>query len=460
MNYHSLFLERAYDCRLSSPHGYEAIASIADSAIGGLISLGAQNMTNIQNAQNVRDSNTTSRLIADQNNAIQIAMAREAREWQEQMYERQLQGERDNMYYQHLLNSPMMAVDELRKAGINPALAFGKTGTTSLAAGGAPQASGSGVNLSVPNVQAARFDTPQFPRAATSFSELAQGIAALKASDKSAAEARQISLLTEDVVREVRANAKRAEIAAAIDEDLAWDERNQNLQRVKQDIVVATKQAANLAEENDLIKARAALTRAQEKAEDSLASLRGRQRELAELDIKTYFQRVDSQLKELASRTANNYSQARFTDSQNTELQRMMDYNVQIRQNQAQMSQADVMKQGAVLYDEIDYLLGHYENLTSRERAELEQVKAAADAAKWKYDMRWVDWSLNTIERVNNGVTNWIPFAPDKTTVTDSNSTFDTNMRTDRNGDIMYHDDRTHRTQNERTYVRQRSWQR
>lgn len=379
---------------------------------------------------------------------------RQAYEWTKEFMNMDYEHQKEFIEMAQRYNSPVEQVRMMREAGLNPALAFGNSSSIGVASAGqhsAPSPSTPSA-LGVPS-QSGYFRAPNLGDPAQSFAAIASAYQAIAQSKKSDVETSVLENSADALVRKITAEAEFAEIGSTMEREFARGDRSRSQQLADQKIAETVISIKNLAKQGDLLDAETAIKRVEKLIKDN---------ELDRGNVELHYlpEQLRATIRGIRAAASRDSAQARLTSSQNEELQKMMEYNVGIRRNQYQMSQADVMKQGAVLYDEIDYLLGHYENLSERERAELEEVRAAADAAKWKYDMRWVDWSLNTIERINNGVTNWIPFAPDKTIVTDSDSSFDSNTRTNRRGDVLFHDDKTHRTENTRVYERRKSWHR
>lgn len=394
------------------------IGQMGAAGISAAANLAATSATNSANVSMNNATNETSRQIANENNQTQIAMQRENNQFNhneaELANQRMIeQWERESRY-----NSPIEQIKRLEAAGLNPQLAYGGSSVNNVGAtshGGSQASAGSsGISPSMPVLRPGHID-PYLP--GSDFANLAKAFADAK---KTGAEGDLAIRGMNYALRNMKANAELADMASTFERIYGGAMRDKKLALLGEDVLLKTEELYNLKKEGKLTEAKTLLTEIQQTTEKMEGRLKKFLGDTEEQRSKTFMSklRADINLENAQANSAN--SSAHYTNEQLGQLKDMREFNIDLRRNAAQMSRADLMKQGATLYQEIDYLLGHFEALSEADKAELRKVKAEADQMEWNYNMRWVNFALDTAERINNGITNWIPFAPDKTTTTHS----------------------------------------
>lgn len=236
--------------------------ALKQDLFGAAIGATAQNISDginwIMNSQN----NKSNREIADSNNAAAIALARENNAWQgdmlrqnqewssaeaEKAYNRELEKMRLEMEY----NSPTQQVARLRAAGLNPALAFGGSNTSSVVGSTAPQAQpvSSGVTPSMPVLSSPRMEAFRMASPAAAMRDIGEALAAMSAAKKAGAETNVLEAAFSDIVRKYKADADFAEVGATLEREFGRGDRTRSQKMADQKIAESVETVRNLAKQ-------------------------------------------------------------------------------------------------------------------------------------------------------------------------------------------------------------------
>lgn len=371
------------------------IGQIGAAGINAASDLATVTATNIANKKMNDATNAANLRLHAMDNAFNhqeanLAYARQIDQWQ-----------RENEY-----NTPEQQVARYEQAGLNPAIMLQGTSTTAASSSSQPMAS------SAPPIQQMPFRLESF-QPAQSMANLLVGFSQAKKnlseSGKTDVESRQIESKLNEEIRSLQLDNIGKEIA----NDFAPYVNSSQLERNASESFALYNSALKSIADGRLSDAETSLSKARAITERWRSE---EQKVLAESASK----RIQSQIDESRSRARLNNATANMTDEERAQLTMMRDYNVNIARSKSQLSQAELQKVGATLRYEIEYILGHLENLSQSDAASLRELLARAKQSEWHYDMRWVDFTLNTLERINNGITNYIPFAPDKETMHDA----------------------------------------
>lgn len=160
-----------------------------------------------KNLQMTRETNRQNAEIADNNNQLAIALAREANEQNQDQFlsaqrynasqaelAHQRQIELQNMMNQY--NSPVEQLKRYREAGLNPSLAFGGSAGMSQAVGSSPAASSSsGLPSVIPSLQTPHLDAPELNFStglADGLAKIAQSMESFRRAGKTDVEIKQM----------------------------------------------------------------------------------------------------------------------------------------------------------------------------------------------------------------------------------------------------------------------------
>lgn len=371
------------------------IGQIGAAGINAASDLAVATATNLANKSMNSATNRTNMQIHQADNLFnhdeaELAYSRQVEQWQ-----------RENDY-----NSPINQVQRYQDAGLNPGVMMQGTSPSTATASSTPSAS-SAPPLSM---QPFRLETMQPSQSMANllvgFTQAKKNLSDAGLSD---AESERINASLDEEIKSLQLDNIGKEIA----NDFAPYINNSTIEKNANESFALYNSALKSISDGRLSDAEAELSRAKAITENWRSK---EQKILAD----TAYNRISSQIAEAKSRARLNNSSASITDEQRHQLELMRDYNVNIARSRSQLDQAELQKVGATLRYEIEYMLGHFDNLDASDKAALREALAKAKSSEWHYDMRWVDFTLNTLERINNGITNWIPFAPDKETMHDA----------------------------------------
>ena len=306
---------------------------------------------NRANAKLAHENNAWAYQLAKENNAFQSAMLRANQEWSSSEAEKAFQRELKKMQMEMSYNDPSQQLLRLRAAGLNPSLAFGGANTVSVAGSHAPQANpaSAGVTPSMPVLTTPRMEAFRFANPASAMRDIGEALAAVANARRTGVDTEIAEKTMNDVIRSVKADADMKDITVTLENEFARSDRTKAQKLADQKIAESVQ---NLSKQGQYTETLTAVQKVDKLIKDN-------ELEKSNVQLQYLPQQLEAYINNLKSSTAHNYasaanqqSQSRFTDSQNEELRQMMSYNVQIRQNQSQMSEAEVKKQGAVLYQE------------------------------------------------------------------------------------------------------------
>lgn len=388
--------------------------------VGDIINYVSNERANDANLLNTQLTNETNIKIARDNNAMQERLAREARDWQSNEALTNYLRQQDLMRLQADLNSPLAYIKSLRQAGMNPALAY--KGSSEVASGGTPStptASGSGVTPSMPNLATAHVQPFHMASPMEAFAQFAQGMLSMSHARVSDQELEKLRASFSDEMAILHNNRAMSDNEALLNTLFAGQERDLGVQRLKVELAKDTAVISNLQKEGDLIAARAALTRMQEKSEDSLRQLRGVQARQVRQEADNYLRVLNAQFQNWASERARNYASAQesrenadFTYEQRYQLEQMRDYNIHLKENASYLSDLEYRKASETINSEIQYIKEHFSNLSDSEIFELQKLQQEINRENFYADKRNLDWVLGHLHAILNDISGLIPFAP------------------------------------------------
>lgn len=317
-------------------------------------------------------------------------------------------------------NSPYAQMERYRQAGLNPAVMM--SGQSSIASstpsvpaasspsasaspGNAPQASFGGFLGTTPY----RFSTMQSGQAmANVYSQLARAEKDFSDAGRSKSEMRQIDNQMSLQLRNMEADALGKEI---LNDFLPFIQHGQ-IEKTASEVFTLFNQAIKANADAQVSVAEKALKDAQSITEKWRSQ---EQKVLAQ----TALGRIQSQIDLNKANAENARANASLTSEERSQLKDMHFDNVRMRQflSEKERFNRDILGfEFQKLQSTIGSQIAMLKNNKLASDRELSILEQQLRKAKVDNDLRAYHEVLDALERINNGVTNWIPFAPDKTT--------------------------------------------
>lgn len=379
-----------------------AIGEIGAAGIQSATDLATNAATNATNAAMNKRTNETNQAINAANikaseNAATTAYNRQIEQWQ-----------RENEY-----NSPVNQRALYEAAGLN--YAVHSEGGTQVNGASTPSVPQQNIPSSIP-MQPYRLDTFQPGQAmANIFAALSKGKADISQSRLNETQNTQLQDLFTDTLKGVQLDNKRKELENMWLPLINSGKLQENAAQVFALYNKAMLDAAN----TEFTKAETALSEARKITEQWRAKE-------AKIVADTTYDTIMQQIKESKSRETSNYASASAANAQaaklreeTSQLQDMHQDIVTMQHNLADKSRFDkeltayeVEKYGATIADQIQQIKQH----TDIGKQEIERLETLVAQAKKENKLYYWQRALDALEQINNGITNWIPFAPDKET--------------------------------------------
>lgn len=271
-------------------------------------------------------------------------------------------------------NAPDKQAARLRAAGINPAIAMGQNGVSSVSVQSAPSHGASSSPGSSPMPAQVQGISPVQQPLGLDVKALASMISSLAGARKDSVEADRILKLTDKQVEQI---ANDAQLKKALSDSYQIDNQIKSADlpyRYKNAYYKARSlqyDALNSYLDGDLKTAQIKLTEANERLSAAERSLTDAKQQLVALDVKNYNRNLDSLIKNRASQNASNYAQADRdrASADLTRLEKTIRHNMQgAIEGEIYENWQNAAKQGKILGSQI-----------SAAEAIAEQARYAAD---------------------------------------------------------------------------------
>lgn len=378
-------------------------ASAAATNIANNVNNKRTNETNLRIAQ---DTNATNIGIHQSDNDFNAAEAEKARQFQVEQWQR------ENEY-----NSPEALVQRYRQAGLNPAVMMeGQNSIASSAPSTSSASASPAPSLVSPRMEPFRAETYQPAQAfANLFQTLSAGHKNMSESNKTDTENQQLKEMFDDTLRGIKADNLRKQI----ENDFLPFVQNGQLEKNAMEVFALWNKANTDAALGRVADSEAALNKARELTEKWRTK---EQKVIAE----TAHERIQSEINESRSRAnANNASAAastaaaRLTDSERQTHEELRTWIVNEQKYKSRIAENNWKSSDLDLHVQANSLSSHLQEAKNAgliSEVQLKQLKEQLRRAEVDNDWRLYFETLDLIERINNGITNWIPLAPDKTT--------------------------------------------
>lgn len=379
-------------------------------------------LTNYANWKISQMNNETQMAIASANNDLQQRMNAENNQFAANQADLARQHDFALQSNQMAYDSPVAQMQRLQEAGLNPAVMM--QGTSSIGAstpnsGAQASPHGSGITPSMPI-----FDTARLVAAPNVVESVISGLKALADIKKTGADTDYTRAL-ESLVGEQIEDMKYKNMVAKTYGNLLADAQ---LQNILKDTALKGQQIDKLISEGQLDEANRILTDLKSDTEKEEKRLKGEQADNYANANKVFFKEFESRMADARARRAadyasadEHYANARLTEEQRYELEDMHKYIVDEKkfaakkmEHESRLTEAEANEKWQTLEAAINYLNEHYKYMTEDDKTALAQAQEILRKQKFDNDSRYYHEALDLLERVNNGVTNWIPLAPDK----------------------------------------------
>lgn len=412
--------------------GAGPLLELGSSVIGAISGSNAQKSANQTNLAIADRNNQTAIDIANKNNQAAIDLQRENNE-----FNRQQAIDMFNMEANY--NSPENQVARLRSAGINPSAFFGANGqiSTGNESAAAPQAAAAGVSFQQPNLTTPQVSPiPSIAGGVIGAMEQLARIQNIKSNTgKTQAETQEITTLLGDKLRDLIATADGKELQNAYQEfenimqPLYADNR---LRREAMEIANLVADYNNALATNQNIKADTAKKKIETKLAKTNNKLLKQQSPLIISNLQKQGKLIDAQVRTEGTKQAANMANAKYYTELGITENQMREYKKEGARLANELAGYEAQENGALVSQRIETYLKKLKNegLISDEEYKQAQQQTKYDIERSKdaaYNNTWFMRSLNVIERINNGITQWIPFAPDHGDYYESVEHFDSN---------------------------------
>lgn len=381
------------------------------SLASGLLGSKSQSDANKANLQAARETNSTQLRIAQENNALQERLLKYNNEWNRQQAI-------DMFNLENAYNSPLAQVQRLREAGLNPAVMMEGAGGAAVgnSSAAAPTAASAGISPSLPSLTTPRVDA--VPPMSVGFLNALQSFADIKLAEqqsrKVGQEADRITKLVDQELLNMMAEEKWKQSQTAYQDLMTQFEKLYGHDRRAADITKTVSEFVKNKLQGNEAAARTALA----KAEADLTKTKDKQLQLESPilieNLKKLGVKLDEEAKTEKAKQAAAYAgaeeshaRANLTRSEQRLLEEQHDDLVYARR----LQNAKDFQELGEMATTWQYRL---EELQNRKLISAEQVKEAREAVdRARKENTWFYWSkaIDTIERINNGVNKWAPWA-------------------------------------------------
>lgn len=402
--------------------GVTAGVAAVGNAVGGLASsIGQIESTERANENNLRiarENNALSEKLAKENNQLQVDMMRENNEFNRRMAI-------DMFDLETRYNRPLEQVKRYQEAGLNPAVMMEGAGAVASGNGDAstPTASPSGISPVMPT-----FTTPHMeavPPLAKGFIDALNSLAQLKLANaeakKTGAETREIDKLLDAKFADLTASAENKAAQAAYTDTMnrlesiyGAEKRDAEIKKLIQDATLAQLQG-------ETQKAQKLFTDAERRLTNTKNKQLKEQAPFILANIKEQGKLYKEQQKTEKSKQAANYASAEESKARAKESDSRIDINreeykrlqdthddfVRIQSLVAGKHALDFERARRTLDDFVDEM--HNKKLISD--AEYDKAKQLARMAEKDADWQSFEKYFSVVERLNNGVNKWAPWA-------------------------------------------------
>lgn len=385
---------------LALPAAITAGASI----LNGVGNYYSQKAANAANLQATRETNEMQRQIAQMNNDTAISMMRENNEWSRQQAI-------DMFNMENNYNSPLEQVKRLRAAGINPAVALGGS-TTSIANSGdisTPQSS------PVPAMSMPQFTPPHFQAVqpiTTGFISALKDFASMSVDE---AQSKRITALLEEELQGLKLDNDAQRIANNLEMTFGSQLRQAqyNLMVGQLSKEMASSHLMDVQSETELEKQLNIMYDSFLKKAQGVLS----QKQIDVFNEKWEYEKADYKSRWSVNRaTANNANaQAGKARAETQTINEIRQFDVDIAKFRSELYGMDKEARAGAFQYECQAIIKEMQNRGLISDEEAKQMHEAAEEARKHNTMFYYDWFFDKVERVNNGVNKWAPWALSRT---------------------------------------------
>lgn len=390
-----------------------AVATLGSSLISGIAGNSAQKSANKANIQIAEQNNQTQRDIAAANNQNQIDMMRENNQ-----FSRDMALEMFNLENEY--NSPVEQLKRLQEAGVNPAVYFAnQNGSAGTADGASPSAAGATISPQLPNMVTPQVQAvpPVITGVLGALTQIAQMQQIKSQTKKQDRETAWIDETAKASIRKILADAEGQELHNVYQQldnslfEMSFDAR------VKKESL----ELGRLNNEIFALKSKGELDQANKKLADAERLLTNTNNRILKKKAPLLIEQLNKENKLLDEKAATERSQQEAnraaaqehrarTDLTREERQRLLDSHdafVELEKNRAKLSKQDLERAERTT----SYYVDQLKNAALISEKEYDLIKEQLEAARRNNDWSTFERVFDKVERVNDGVNKWMPWA-------------------------------------------------